>query len=255
MKLSHRALAAAVVGCLVVSADAAMTGVCASVRTAGDYTLVDLYAAFSVSHNRLQAIILQTLTTSAPGGFVQGSSPALKGWAPDSALTSTHDSLDSFVTIGESTYGDPSGRTYANVSVQSSSFPSGAWSGTPFGPSSNSISASDPGCAWFNDSIDPSTAAVALSGLPGRVSVAGTGATSEYGVWFAHLVIAGTGPANIDIGQWNAYFQYWPESGYPSFSSSRIDSSFTVPVPGAVSAIGLAVLGFGGRRRMSGRID
>ena len=253
MTLSH--LAAAVVGCLVVSANASMTGVCAFVRTAGDYTLVDLYATFTVSNNRLQNVILQRLSTSAAGGFVQGSSPGLKGWAPDSALTSTHDSLDSFVTIGESTYGDPSGQTYANVSVQSSSFPSGTWNGTPFGPSSNSISASYPGCSWFNDSINPSTPAVVLSGLGGRVNVAGAGTTGEYGTWFAHLVIAGTGPATIDIGQWNAYYQFWPFAGFYDYSSSTVDSSFTVPAPGAISAIALAVLGLGGRRRMSNRMD
>jgi len=232
---------------LVPTASAAMNGVCASVRTAGGYTLVDLYATFSSAEDRLQGITLQTLNTSAPGGFVQGNSPALKGWAPDPSFTSTRDSLDSFLTVGESTYDDPSGPSYANLSLFTSLFPAGTWTGSPFTPQSNSL-AVELDCGWFTFVNDPNNGALDISGLQGRINVHGSGATSQYGTWFAHLVIAGTGPATVNIGKWGAsYFRpigttaaYWPIS---------LHSSFTVPSPGALAVLAAAGIARRGRTR------
>ena len=228
---------ACTIALLASSAHAAMNGVCASVRTVGGYTLVDMYATFSNTDDRLQGIVLQTMNTSAPGGFVQGSSPGLKGWAPDPLFTSTHDSLDSFFTIGESTYGDPSGQSYANLSLFTSLFPTGTWTGSPFTPASNSI-AVDLDCGWFTQSYDTNNGAVDLSGLQGRVNVHGNGATSQYGTWFAHLVIAGTGPATVNIGYWNAL--YLTPSSIREYAPIRLNSSFTVPAPGALALLAAA---------------
>lgn len=230
--------AAAVAATLSSSCFAAMNGVCASVRTVGGYTLVDLYATFSSAEDRLQGIYLQTLNTSAPGGFVQGTSPGFKGWAPDPLFTSTHDSLDSFFTVGESTYDDPSGQTYANLSLFTSLFPSGTWNGTPFTPASNSL-AVELDCGWFTFVTDPNNGARDLSGLQGRMNVHGSGATSQYGTWFAHLVIAGTGPATVNIGTWGATY-FTPSGSTREYASIRLNSSFTVPAPGALALLAAA---------------
>ena len=223
---------------------AAMNGVCASVRTVGGYTLVDMYATFSNAGDRLQGITLRELNTSTTGGFVQGMTSALKGWAPDPLFTSTHDSLDRFFTLGESTYGDPSGQTYANLSVFPAFFPVGTWIGSPPTPASNSL-ALEVDCGWFTDSSDTNNGTVDLTGLQGRINVHGSGATSQYGTWFAHLVIAGTGPATVNIGDWNATW-FTPSGSIPKYAPNRLNSSFTVPAPGALAL--LATVGAARRR-------
>lgn len=248
MRIPPSLLAPVIAASLVAShASASMTGVCASVRTVGGYTLVDLYATFGSAEDRLQAIVLKTLNTSAAGGFVQGSTPALKGWAPDPSFTSTRDSLDSFLTIGETNYGDPSAPMSANLSLYTSLFPTGTWNGTPLTPPSNSISV-DLDCGWLTHFSDTSNGALDISGLQGRINVHGSGATSQYGTWFAHLVIAGTGPATVNIGYWNAnYFR--PIGTISQYSPIRLDSSFVVPAPGAAALLAAAVAGRGRGRR------
>lgn len=236
--------AACTIALLASSAHAAMNGVCASVRTVGGYTLVDMYATFSNAEDRLQGIYLQTLNTSAAGGFVQGSSPGLKGWAPDVNLTSTHDSLDSFLTVGETNYGDPTAPMSANLSLFTSLFPSGTWNGTPFTPASNSL-AVELDCGWFTFVTDPNNGARDLSGLQGRMNVHGSGATSQYGTWFAHLVIAGTGPATVNIGTWGATY-FTPSGSTREYAPIRLNSSLTVPAPGALAL--LATVGAARRR-------
>jgi len=227
--------AACTIALLASSAHAAMNGVCASVRTVGGYTLVDLYATFSSAEDRLQGIVLQTMNTSAPGGFVQGATPGLKGWAPDPLFTSTHDSLDSFLTVGETNYGDPTAPMSANLALYTSLFPSGTWNGSPFLPASNSI-AVELDCGWFTFVTDTSNGAVDISGLQGRVNVHGSGATSTYGTWFAHLVIAGTGPATVNIGDWNG--NYFRSNGSSAeYKPIRLNSSFTVPAPGTLALL------------------
>ena len=238
MKSQTLPVAAIAAAILSSSCFAAMNGVCASVRTVGGYTLVDMYATFSSAEDRLQGIYLQTLNTSAAGGFVQGSSPGLKGWAPDALLTSTHDSLDSFLTVGETNYGDPTAPMSANLALYTSLFPSGTWNGSPFLPASNSI-AVELDCGWFTFVTDTSNGAVDISGLQGRINVHGSGATSTYGTWFAHLVIAGTGPATVNIGYWNASY-FTPIGSNPEYAPIRLNSSFTVPAPGALALLAAA---------------
>jgi len=240
MKHPATITAACAIALLAPGAHAAMNGVCASVRTVGGYTLVDLYATFSSAEDRLHGITLQTMNTSAAGGFVQGSSPGLKGWAPDPFFTSTHDSLDSFLTVGETNYGDPTAPMSANLALYTSLFPSGTWNGSPFLPASNSI-AVELDCGWFTFVTDTSNGAVDISGLQGRVNVHGSGATSTYGTWFAHLVIAGTGPATVNIGDWNG--NYFRSNGSSAeYKPIRLNSSFTVPAPGALALLGGAGL-------------
>jgi len=240
MKHPATIFAACTIALLASSAHAAVNGVCASVRTVGGYTLVDLYATFSSAEDRLQGITLQTMNTSAAGGFAQGSSPGLKGWAPDPYFTSTHDSLDSFLTVGETNYGDPTAPMSANLALYTYLFPSGTWNGSPFLPASNSI-AVELDCGWFTFVNDTSNGAVDISGLQGRINVHGSGATSTYGTWFAHLVIAGTGPATINIGKWGAtYFR--PIGTTAEYKAIPINSSFTVPAPGALALLGGAGL-------------
>lgn len=241
--LPAAAMAAAI---LPSSCFAAMNGVCASVRTAGGYTLVDLYATMDAQSNLLQFMSLRTLTTTAAGGFVQGSSPGLKGWAPDANFTSTRESLDSFLTLGGSQYGNPAGPYYANLSLfPSAGWSSGTWTGTPLSAPSNSLT-SDVTISWAVISTDTKARGISLAGLEGRMNVQGNAAGSNWGVWFAHLVVAGDAPFNVTFGTWGAYYQ-----DSPYYTQTYVDGgqlSFTVlPAPGAIAA--LAFAGLARRRR------
>lgn len=234
--------------CISSTSTAAMTGVCASVKRVGGYTLVDLYATMDAQANLLQFVALRTLTTTAAGGFVQGASPALKGWAPDAGFTSTRDSLDSFLTIGGSQYGDPTGPYYANLSLFPSPWPTGAWIGTPTSAPSNAL-VSDRTISWSVIGSDTKARGISLAGLEGRMDVQGNGSASTWGVWFAHLVVAGDAPFSVALGTWGATYQN-TLNGFGVTYATGAQLSFTVlPAPGALAA--LAIAGAARSRRRS----
>jgi hypothetical protein len=234
------ALAAGLLAGIAPSASAAMTGVCASVRQVGGHTLVDLYATMQYQGNSLQAITLSSITTTAPGGFVQGPSPALKGWAPDAGFTSTPDSIDSFVTIGGSDLGDPAGPFYANNGLLTSSWPTGAWTGTPFSAPSNQFSSAVT-VGWFVLVSNEQARAQDISGLQGRMDVFGSPSAGDLGVWFAHLVVAGDSPFSVSLGGWGARYAELPLWNAETYIDSA-DLAFTVPAPGALSLLAAAAL-------------
>ena len=246
MKSQTLPAAATAAAILSSTSFAAMTGVCASVHRTGGYTLVDLYATMNAQSDLLQFMSLRTLTTTAAGGFVQGSSPALKGWAPDVNFTSTRDSLDSFLTLGGSQYGNPAGPYYANLSLfPSAGWSNGTWTGSPLSAPSNSLT-SDVTISWAVISTDTKARGISLAGLEGRTNVQGNAEGSNWGVWFAHLVVAGDAPFNVTFGTWGAYYQ-----DSPYYTRTYVDGgqlSFTVlPAPGAIAA--LACAGLAPRRR------
>ena len=246
MKSQTIPVAATAAAILSSTSFAAMTGVCASVHRTGGYTMVDLYATMNAQSDLLQFMSLRTLTTTAAGGFVQGSSPGLKGWAPDVNFTSTRDSLDSFLTLGGSQYGNPAGPYYANLSLfPSAGWSNGTWTGTPPSAPSNSLT-SDVTISWSVISTDTKARGISLAGLEGRMNVQGNAEGSNWGVWFAHLVVAGDAPFNVTFGTWGAYYQ-----DSPYYTRTYVDGgqlSFTVlPAPGAIAA--LACAGLAPRRR------
>jgi hypothetical protein len=246
MKSQTIPVAAAAAAILSSTSFAAMTGVCASVHRTGGYTMVDLYATMNAQSDLLQFMSLRTLTTTAAGGFVQGSSPGLKGWAPDVNFTSTRDSLDSFLTLGGSQYGNPAGPYYANLSLfPSAGWSNGTWTGTPPSAPSNSLT-SDVTISWSVISTDTKARGISLAGLEGRMNVQGNAEGSNWGVWFAHLVVAGDAPFNVTFGTWGAYYQ-----DSPYYTRTYVDGgqlSFTVlPAPGAIAV--LACAGLAPRRR------
>jgi len=238
---------------LCSSASASMTGVCAFVSRVNGYTLVDLFATMSEPLDQLQVISLSALRTDAAGGFVQGSTPGLKGWAPDVNFTSKMASLDSFVTVGGSTYGDPSGPYIANNSLMQAGFGSNSWTGTPFSPPANSIVEAEPGgrLFWRGEYDDAKTRAISLAGFAGRIDVQGNAATSSYGAWFAHLVVAGDGPFSITMSNWNAQWnwnlQQFSSASYVRIGDPELNTTFIVPAPSA--AVVLAMAGMRRRRR------
>ncbi len=223
-----------------------MTGICATVRHVDGYTLVDMFATMSAATNQLQSMALTSLTTTAAGGFVQGSTPNLKGWAPDVNFTSSMDSLDSFVTLGGSTYGNPSGPYLANGSLLPGFWPTGTWNGTPWSAPANSIAvpAGEGRLGWSTVSTDAKSRAIILEGLGDRIAVQGLSASSSYGAWFAHLVVAGDGPFQITMSDWLAAWCANVGSNPTDYPPVGANATFTVPAPGA-----LALFLCAGRRR------
>ena len=195
---------------------------------------------------------IERLGTHWAGGFVQGSTPGLKGWAPDINFTSTMSSLDSFVTLGGSTYGDPSGPYLANLSLLPSGWPTGTWNGTPISPPATSIASHGVALGWSTLASDVKSRAISLAGFSERIDFEGTAATSTSGAWFAHLVVAGDGPFSVSMVSWHAL---WTRSGDGVLSSygradAQMNDTFTVPAPAAAATFALAGLA----RRRRGRI-
>lgn len=227
-------------------ADAAMTGLTASVREVSGHTMVDVYATFTSTDDRLTSARLQSLTTDAGGGFVQGSAPAVRGWAPDYGWTSTMDSVDSFLTVGGTDLGIAGGPTYANttLSAMTAGAPSGTWGGTVASAPSNQL-IMDPGTSltWMSSSLDPLGLATGIGDLPGRIDILGNPDGSAYGVWLMHLVIAGTDPRTVTIG--NMSFTWRTSAGisfnYPPILGTSASVTFAVPAPGAGALLAAAV--------------
>lgn len=237
MKNRTLTLGAASALALTCTCLAGMTGVCASVRQVGGYTLVDMYATIDNPNHRLASVRTRTLLTDSAGGFVQGGSPGQKGWGPDALLSSTPDSLDSFLTIGQTDFGDPSGAIFANPGTLPAGWAGGSWIGTPLSAPSNEITGTLDR-AWAVYGSDVNNRRVSLAGLQGRIDVHGDAAGEEFGVWFAHLVLVGTGPAQVTFGGWGAqWFGGLGPSGTGDYRSSPLDLSFTVPAPGVAALV------------------
>lgn len=250
MNSSNAILVTALTGSVCGTCSAAMTGICASVRHVSGYTLVDLYATMESEGNMLRQFELISMTTDAPGGFVQGSAPSVRGWAPDAGFTSTLDALDSFVTIGGSDYGDPSGTFYANNALIPAGWQPGSWTGTPnSAPSSQYVN--DYQSGWLAPSLDRSATARSLGGLEGRMNLFGSSSASAWGVWLAHFVIAGDSSATISLRNWRAYYSDSLGSAYRVYQTPDFtpNLAFVVPAPGAVAALAIAGLARSRRRK------
>lgn len=232
---------------IATSAEAAVTGLIASVRIVGSQAIVDVFVGMDSPDRTVVGIELRGvgIATSAPGQFVQGAPTQQRGWAPDlTTFTSTRDSLDSFLTVGRTSYGDPSGSTYANPDVVQVGFPSGTWVAAPISAPANAVPAN---ASWFSSQIlNPAAQPESLAGLQGRVDVNSGAAGTGYGVWIAHLVVADLS-ATIDLNL-KALHKDAPSIGPPTMITI-VQGSFTVPAPATGAVLAMVAAAIPRRRR------
>jgi len=247
-----KTLAIAVVGSasLVASADAGFLGFVGFVRTSGAYKIIDVFAGVSNASDKF--LNVYNLNSAATSGFYQQAGLATKTWKPDAAnFNSTRSSIDSFMTAGTYSGGAYGGEYYASTNTNGDpNFTGTSWNGTPASAAATTIPAL---AGWYTGdptSIDNNSES--LAGLSGRVNGTlasatiggGPGSTNAaYGIWCAHLVVAGNNKViGTDI-QWSAFVSI--KDGVTG-ATSQLSSSF-VPAPGAIALLGLA--GFVSRRR------
>jgi MYXO-CTERM domain-containing protein len=235
----------------VAAADAGFAGFVASARNVGAYTVIDIFAGVQNASDKF--LNVYNLNASATGGFFQATGLANKTWKPDAAsFNSTRSSIDSFMTAGTYSGGAYGGEYYASTNTNGDpNFTGTSWSGTPASPAATTIPAL---AGWYTgDPTSVDNSAESLAGLAGRVNgtvaSATTGGNAEtptsaaYGIWCAHLVVAGNNKVlGTDI-QWSAFVSI--KDGVTG-QTSQLSSSF-VPAPGAIALLGLA--GFASRRR------
>jgi MYXO-CTERM domain-containing protein len=249
-----KTLAIAIVGSasLVASADAGFLGFVGFVRTSGAYKIIDVFAGVSNASDKF--LNVYNLNAAATSGFYQQAGLATKTWKPDAAnFNSTRSSIDSFMTAGAYSGGAYGGEYYASTNTNGDpNFTGTSWSGTPASPAATTIPAL---AGWYTgDPTSVDNSAESLAGLAGRVN--GTSATAvsggdlannttaTYGIWCAHLVVAGNNKVlGTDI-QWSAFVSI--KDGVTG-QTSQLSSSFPVPAPGALALLSLA--GFASRRR------
>ena len=242
-------LSAAAVLSAAASASAAVTGMVASVRAIGGFTVVDLFVGMSSPGETLigpwSGFSTVGISTTAPGGFVHGASLAERGWAPDTtSFTSTRDSLDSFATVGRTQFGDPSGPIYANPDLAQVGFAAGTWNAAP---SSLPVSTFSPGASWFSLHADnPDAQPESLAGLVGRIDATSGAAGTNFGVWIAHLVL--TDPGATVAFDLRISYKAAATTSSPVLQTS-LQGAFVVPGPAAGAAFALAAVGVGLRRR------
>jgi MYXO-CTERM domain-containing protein len=236
---------------LVASADAGFSGFVASARNSGAYTVIDIFAGVTNASDKF--LNVYNLNASATGGFYQQAGLATKTWKPDAAnFNSTRSSIDSFMTAGTYSGGAYGGEYYASTNTNGDpNFTGTSWNGTPASGAATTIPAL---AGWYTgDPTSVDNNSESLAGLSGRVNgtqasatsggTAGTTTTAAYGIWCAHLVVAGNNKViGTDI-QWSAFVSI--KDGVTG-ATSQLSSSF-VPAPGAIALLGLA--GFASRRR------
>jgi MYXO-CTERM domain-containing protein len=236
----------------VAAADAGFSGFVASARNSGAYTVIDIFAGVTNASDKFLNVYNLSGSTSVAGGFYQQAGLATKTWKPDAAnFNSTRSSIDSFMTAGTYSGGAYGGEYYASTNTNGDpNFTGTSWNGTPASGAATTIPAL---AGWYTGdptSIDNNSES--LAGLSGRVNGTlasatiggGPGSTNAaYGIWCAHLVVAGNNKViGTDI-QWSAFVSI--KDGVTG-ATSQLSSSF-VPAPGALALLGLA--GFASRRR------
>jgi MYXO-CTERM domain-containing protein len=178
-----------------------------------------------------------------------------KTWKPDAAnFTATRSSIDSFMTAGAYSGGQYGGEYYASTNTNGDpNFSGTSWNATPASGAATTIPAN---AGWYTgDPTSVDNNAEALAGLVGRVNgtvasattggTAGTSTSAAFGIWCAHLVVAGNNKVLGTDVQWSAFVSI--KDGLTG-QTSQLSSSFAaVPAPSAIALLGLA--GFASRRR------
>ena len=252
-----KTLAIAVVGTasLVASADAGFLGFVALAKQSGANVIVDIYTAVGNSSDKFLNIFNLNASTTAAGGFFQQAGLATKTWKPDAAnFNSTRSPVDSFMTAGTYSGAAYGGEYYASTNTNGDpNFTGTGWNASPASAAATTIPAN---AGWYTgDPTSVDNAAQLLAPLAVGYTRFDTGTTAAsggidgsegstnatYGIWCAHLVIAGILNPNLMSGNIT-----WSGSvGMRDLPTARI-STFA-PAPGAIAL--LAVAGFLPRRR------
>jgi hypothetical protein len=260
-----KAVAIAIVGTasIVASADAGFLGFVAFVRPCGVNTVIDVYVGVSNASDKFLNVYNANISTTLPGGFVQKAGLANKGWKPDTAgFTSTHNTCDdSFLTAGTFSGGAYGGNYYASSNTAGDpNFVNNSWNATQTSPAANTIPTN---AGWYTGdvtSIDNRAESLSLPGMgvrwntlatPAFGNAAGSvgSANANYGIWCAHLVVAGTNVVSMGNNVlWSASSSIKDGvESYTSIGSSGGGGWVPVPAPGALALLGIA--GFASRRR------
>ena len=249
---------------MVVAADAGFLGFVASVRTVGANTVIDIFAGVDNASDKFLNVYNANISTTLGGGFVQKAGLATKTWKPDSAGFTSDRSVsdDSFFTAGTFSGGAYGGLYFASSNTNGDpNFTGSSWNATPASPAANTVPAN---AGWYSgDPFSVDNNAESLTGMIGRVNTGATAsvgvppsftagsvgsANAAYGIWVAHIVVAGTGTLSNGGIQGNIL---WSASasikdGVTGATDQRI-STFAIPAPGALALLGIA--GFASRRR------
>ena len=174
-------------------------GFVASVRTSGANTIIDVFVGVSNPSDKLEGCFNANIWTYLSGGFIQKAGLATKTWKPDIAnFSSTRSTADdSFMTAGTFEGGSYGGEYYASTNTNADpNFTGTSWNATSSSPAATTVPAN---AGWYSSvptSID--NRAESLLGLAGRVDGNG-GSSAIYGVWVAHLVVAGYAQVGLGV--------------------------------------------------------
>jgi hypothetical protein len=241
MKRSLLALPAAAL--LSSAADAGFVGFVASARNAGGNTVIDVFAGVQNASDRF----LNVYDLTSNGVFVQKAGLASKTWKPDTqGFTSTRSVTDdSFLTAGTFNGGAYFGEYYAGGTTSADpTFTGTSWNATPASAAATTLPAN---AGWYTGNPTSSdNSAESLAGLAGRIdaSTVDSAPAAQWGIWVAHLVIAGE---NKVIGIDFTFSAFASIKDGLNGSVSQGTSAFAVPAPGAIAL--LAVAGMTARRR------
>jgi hypothetical protein len=259
-----KAVAIAIVGTasIVASADAGFLGFVAFIRPCGVNTVIDVYLGVSNASDKFLNVYNANISTTLPGGFVQKAGLATKGWKPDTAgFTSTHSTCDdSFFTAGTFSGGAYGGEFYASSNTNGDpNFTGSSWNATPGSQAPTTVPAN---AGWYTGdptSVDNRTESLSLLdtggvrwntlATPAVGNTAGSlgSASANYGIWCAHLVVAGTNVVTMGNNVlWSASSSI--KDGVNGSTDQRTSGGGGwVPAPGALALLGIA--GFASRRR------
>jgi hypothetical protein len=260
-----KAVAIAIVGTasIVASADAGFLGFVAFVRPCGVNTVIDVYVGVSNASDKFLNVYNANISTTLPGGFVQKAGLANKGWKPDTAgFTSTRNTCDdSFFTAGTFSGGSYGGEFYASSNTNGDpNFTGTSWNATLGSQAPTTVPAN---AGWYTGdptSIDNRAESLSLPGMgvrwntlatPAFGNTAGSvgSANANYGIWCAHLVVAGTNVVSMGNNVlWSASSSI--KDGVTGNTDQRTSGGggwVAVPAPGALALLGIA--GFASRRR------
>jgi hypothetical protein len=254
MKIGFIAIAGA--ASLVASADAGLAGFVAYSRNVGANTVIDVFAAVTNASDKF----LNVYDTVSNGTFVQKAGLATKTWKPDVAgFTSTRNtSDDSFMTAGTFSGGAYGGEYYASSNSNADpNFTGTSWSATPASAAATTIPNN---AGWYTGdptSVDNgaelmsawaggfSRANSVLVSAAGGYSAPANSNAATYGVWMAHLVVAGN---NKVIGTDFTFKASASIKDGANGATTQATYQFAaVPAPGALALLGIA--GFASRRR------
>jgi hypothetical protein len=252
---------------IVAGADAGFAGFVAYSRNVGSNTVIDVFAAVQNQNDRF----LNVYDTNSNGTFVQKAGLASKTWKPDAAnFTSTRSvSDDSFMTAGTYSGGSYGGEYYASGNTNGDpNFTGTSWNATPASAAAVTIPPSsqypagsngNSGAGWYTGdptSIDNaaelmSTWASSVGAtrtnsvkLAGSSSASANSNAAVYGIWCAHLVVAGV---NKQIGVDFTFVAWASIKDGPTGGTSQ--AQYSIPAPGAIALLGAAALANSRRRR------